>query len=163
MHKWHCLLFPTRPSFFQPSSTSPSLPPTTITFFFSFFAALSLSTSPPPPPTPCFPQFGIFPYPYPLPPSLPSPSPPPQGSNHGLPKLPKLASTPLTIPDIPSIKTTHFIPPLPHSSDHGGSKRSFCIDSSFFSFSFDGGRFDSYALHETCRGGWWHLYPFLAW
>lgn len=123
--------------------------------FFLFCRPFTFLLTPTPPhPTPCFPpQFGIFPYPYPLPPSLPSPSPPRQGSNHGLPKLPKLASTPLTIPDIPSIKTTHFIPPLPHSSDHGGSKRSFCIDSTFFSFSFDGGRFDSYALHETCRGG----------
>ncbi|KAF3967821.1 hypothetical protein CMV_008223 [Castanea mollissima] len=106
-----------------------------------------------PPPLPCFPpQFGTFPYPFPPPPSLPSPSPPPQGSNHVLTKLPKVAPAPLATPITPTKENSQNIPPLPQSSNHRGSKRSFCIDAKLFSFSFDWGRSDSYAIHETRRG-----------
>ena len=39
----------------------------------------------------------------------------------------------------------------PSSSVQGGQKLPFCIDVKFFSFSFNGGRHDSYALHESSR------------
>ena len=80
---------------------------------------------------------------------MPSPSPPLQGSNHVLPKPHNLAPAPLAIPDIPTIETSQNIPLIPQSLDHGGSKRSFRIDAKKISFSFDGGQFDSYAIHET--------------
>ena len=129
-------------------STLPRLiftPSSTITiFFFPFLPPFYI------PPPLCFPpQFGIFPYPYPPLPSLPSPSPPLQGSNHVLPKLPNLAPTPSAIPDIPAIETSQNIPSIPQSSDHGRSKRSFHINAKLFSFPFDGGWFDLYAIHET--------------
>uniref|UniRef100_A0A7N2R375 Uncharacterized protein n=1 Tax=Quercus lobata TaxID=97700 RepID=A0A7N2R375_QUELO len=85
--------------------------------------------------------------PPPLP--LPSPPPPPQGSNQALPKQPSLVPAPLTIPSSPSIETSLNIPPKPQSFVLGGSKGSFHIDAKLFSFSFDGGRSDSYAIHET--------------
>ena len=68
-----------------------------------------------------------------------------------MPKLPNLAPTPLAKPDIPTIETSQNIPPKPLSSDHGGIKRLFRIDAKLFSLSFDEGRFDSYAIHETRR------------
>nr|POF14674.1 hypothetical protein CFP56_52660 [Quercus suber] len=74
-----------------------------------------------------------------------------KGPNHVLPKLPNLAPAPLAIPDIPTIESSQYIPPLPQSSDHRGSKRLFHIDAKLFSFSFDGGMSDLYAIHETCR------------
>ena len=66
-------------------------------------------------------------------------------------KQPTLVLAPVTIPSLPSIGTPHIIPPKPLSSVLGCSKRSFHIDAKRFSFSFDGGRSDSYALHETRR------------
>ena len=68
-----------------------------------------------------------------------------------MPKLPNLTPAPLAKPDIPTIETSQNIPPKPFSSDHGGIKRSFCIDAKLFCFSVDGGRSDSYAIHETRR------------
>ena len=82
---------------------------------------------------------------------MPSPSPPLQGSNNVLPKPPNLAPAPLAMPDIPTIETSQNTPLIPQSLDQGGSKRSFRIDAKLFSFSFDGGRSDSYAIHETRR------------
>ena len=119
----------------------------------SFFPFLPPSHFPSPSPI-CFPpQFGFFPYPYPPPPllPLPSPSPPPQGANQALPKQLILVPAPLTIPSSPSIETSQNIPSKSQSSVVGGSKKLFHIDAKLFSFSFDGGRFDSYAIHETRR------------
>ena len=87
----------------------------------------------------------------PPPPSLPSPSPPLQRSDNVLPKQPTLVPVPLAIPNSPIIETSQNILPKSQSSNHGGSKRLFCIDAKLFSFFFDGGRFDSYAIHETRR------------
>ena len=67
-----------------------------------------------------------------------------------MPKLHNLAPAPLAKPDIATIETSQNIPPKPLFSDHGG-KRLFRIDAKLFSFSFDRGRSDSYAIHETCR------------
>ena len=80
---------------------------------------------------------------------MPSLFPPPQGSNQVLPKQPTLVPASLTIPSSPSIVTSHNIPPKPQSFVLGGSKKSFHIDAKIFTFSFDGGRFDSYAIDET--------------
>ena len=112
--------------------------------FFSFFAALPYSSPPMLPST-------VWDFPISLSPSsiFAFPTPPLQGSNHVLPKLPNLAPTPSAIPDIPTIETSQNIPSIPQSSDHGGSKRSFRINAKLFSFSFDGGWFDLYAMHET--------------
>ena len=119
----------------------------------SFFPFLPPSHFPSSSPI-CFPpHFGFFSYPYPPPPPLPLPSPSPlhQGSNQDLHKQPTLISAPLTIPSLPSIETSLNIPPKPLSSVLGSRNRSFNIDANFFSFSFDGGRSDSYAIHETRR------------
>ena len=67
-----------------------------------------------------------------------------------MPKLPNLAPAPLAKPDIPTIETSQNILPKPLFSDHGG-KRLFRIDAKLFSFSFDGGRSNLYAIHETRR------------
>ena len=67
-----------------------------------------------------------------------------------MPKMPNLAPAPLAKPDIPTIETLQNIPPKPLFSNHGG-KRLFRIDAKLFSFSFDGGRSNSYAIHETRR------------
>ena len=131
---------PTPPSSYPPSSTTPSPPPSPTTICFSFFATLPYSSSSPAPPPPMLPSsIWNFPYLYTPPSSLPSP------------KLPNPAPAPLAIPDIPTIETPQYIPPIPQSSIHGSSKRSFCIDAKLFSFSFDKGRSDSYAIHETRR------------
>ena len=82
---------------------------------------------------------------------MPSPSPPPQGPNQVLPKKPTLVPAPFTTPSFPTIETSLNIPPKPISSVSGGSKSSFHIDAKHFSFSFDGGRSDSYSLLETHR------------
>ena len=61
--------------------------------------------------------------------------------------------TPPLLPDISLPKTD--TKPVPHLntssslSDHGGRKISFRIDAKFFSFSFNSGRLDSYAIHEN--------------
>ena len=84
----------------------------------------------------CFPpQFGFYPYPFFPPTSLPISSPLPQQPNQT--KLPNFAPAPLAIPNIPTIKISQNL----HSTarEHGGSKRSFCIDAKFFSLSFDWG------------------------
>ena len=41
--------------------------------------------------------------------------------------------------------------PKPSPQGKGGSNGSFHIDSKTFSFSFDSGRADPYAIHESCR------------
>ena len=65
--------------------------------------------------------------------------------------------TPPLSPDISLFKTdtktvSHLNTSLP-LSDHGGRKVSFHIDAKFFSFSFNGGRLDLYAIHESS----WHI------
>ena len=141
---------PSPPHSSTPPSPSPSPSPSTITFFLSFFATLTFSLS--------FLHMlsstvRLFPYPYPPPPPLPlpSPPPPPQGSNQALPKQSSLVLAPLTIPSPSSIETSLNIPPKLQSFVLGGTKRSFHVDAKLFSFSFDGGRCDSYAIHETRR------------
>ena len=96
----------------------------------------------------CFPpQFGVFPFPCPSLPTLTTLSPPSQGPN--LCNLPNPVPALVASPIFPSLKTSQNTPPI--TRVHGGSKRSFHIDAKLFFFSFDGGRFDSYAIHENRR------------
>nr|POE73853.1 hypothetical protein CFP56_26831 [Quercus suber] len=74
---------------------------------------------------------------------------PPQSN---LPLQPSLLPRPTTtisptpLPNILPLLDTAL---KPFPQNRGGSKGSFCIDSKTFSFSFDGGRADFYAIHES--------------
>ena len=89
-----------------------------------------------------------------IPPSSIRPSHPIQPST--LPKKPSVPTPPL-LPDISLSKLdtkpiSHLNTSLP-LSDHGGRKVSFHINAKFFSFSFNGGWPDLYAIHESS----WHV------
>ena len=96
---------------------------------------------------PPFPSFGCPPYPFCYPP-IPPNSAPPSHPSPSQPIKPSVSKPPplpvITLPKITTKPSTSF-------SDHGGRKSSFRIDAKFFSFSFDGGRSDSYAIHKSCR------------
>jgi len=95
--------------------------------------------------------FGFLPY-HPLCPPLTSSLPTPSSSV--LPLHQPLVPTPTTT--FSPTPPPNFVP-LPNSAlkpspqVRGGSKGYFRIDSKSFSFSFDGGRADSYAIHESRR------------
>ena len=67
-------------------------------------------------------------------PSVPTPPPVP------------VISLPKTV-----IKLVSNLDTSPSLSDHGGRKSPFRIDAKLFSFSFNGGRHDSYVVHESSR------------
>ena len=119
------------------SHTFPSFPPTSPFCF------------PPQFPSP----FSFLPYPQFYSPSLPFPFSPPQLPNppqHPLvPKAPSPTAAPLPSPTLFTKPSSLNVPPS--SSYHGESKVSVRIDAKLFSFSFDSGQSDSYAIHESHR------------
>nr|POE54687.1 hypothetical protein CFP56_25047 [Quercus suber] len=131
----------------QPTPIPPLLPPIPQPFnlsppqFPGFF------------PLPFPPPFGFLPY---------HPFCPPLNSALSTPPSSVLPVHPPPLPRPTNTNTSSLTPlpnnvPLPISVPklspqvRGGSIGSFCIDSKSFSFSFDGGRADSYAIHESRR------------
>ena len=145
------------PTLLSPPPPPSSLPTTQPTPFPPPFPPLPLPVNQPPPqfprffPSPFPLPFGFFPYHFLGPPHTTSlTTPPPFDLPLQPPLLPRPTTTLLPFP-LPNKSLLPITTLKPSPQANGGCKGSFRVDSKTFSFYFDGGRAEYYAIHESRR------------